>query len=170
MPIRRGCLPTRSSNFLLRPPSAKMAVSKTPSEEKKTFDDTDNAVGVTGNKVPSGWSSWFGGSKVYVGPRISPLKANITESDSDDTSSAILKKQLELEAGCAIQYRTCSWQKVRLCRSSSACRTDTRQTRLPPSSSRSTSVWYGRPILPQLVLLRLQLKATEPGADIRSPA
>ena len=32
--------------------------------------------------------------------------------DSDSDASVTVGKQMELEAGNAIQYRTCSWQKV----------------------------------------------------------
>ena len=64
--------------------------------------------------TPSGYSAWFGGPNVTIGPRIGPiLNGTAFDSDSDDSSSAILDKQLALEDGHAIQYRTCSWQKVR---------------------------------------------------------
>ena len=36
-----------------------------------------------------------------------------TERQSDEDASINVGKQIELEAGNAIQYRTCSWQKVR---------------------------------------------------------
>jgi hypothetical protein len=35
-----------------------------------------------------------------------------TERQSDEDASINVGKQIELEAGNAIQYRTCSWQKV----------------------------------------------------------
>lgn len=58
----------------------------------------------------------FGGDGVSVGPRISALpdhlKRETTISDSEESAEAILSKQLESEAGEAIQYRTCSWQKT----------------------------------------------------------
>lgn len=69
-----------------------------------------------GDTMPRGLSAWFGGPNVKIGPRISPLVVPVvatSESDSDLGSEAILHKQLEAEADCAIQYRTCSWQKVR---------------------------------------------------------
>ncbi|EMR62278.1 putative n amino acid transport system protein [Eutypa lata UCREL1] len=65
--------------------------------------------------MPRGLSAWFGGPNVKIGPRISPLVVPVvatSESDSDLGSEAILHKQLEAEADCAIQYRTCSWQKT----------------------------------------------------------
>jgi hypothetical protein len=87
--------------------------------------------------VPSSrFASIFGGQGVSIGPRIVPLKRDANDpttatgdgaevdsdlagadnfessSISDDSGSAILQKQLEAEAGEAIQYRTCSWQKT----------------------------------------------------------
>lgn len=64
--------------------------------------------------IPRGSSAWFGGPNVRIGPRIAPLVAPIvtSESDSDLGSDTILSKQIEAEANCAIQYRTCSWQKT----------------------------------------------------------
>ncbi|KAG7287200.1 hypothetical protein NEMBOFW57_006705 [Staphylotrichum longicolle] len=61
----------------------------------------------------SRWSSWFGGRNVVVGPRIGPVLSSISiaDSDSEQSSAAILDKQLAAEDGHAIQYRTCSWQK-----------------------------------------------------------
>ena len=59
-----------------------------------------------------GISSWWGAG-LKVGPRIGPpIAGNAFESDSDDSSAAILEKQRAQEDGCAIQYRTCSWQKT----------------------------------------------------------
>ncbi|RYP85421.1 hypothetical protein DL769_000974 [Monosporascus sp. CRB-8-3] len=65
--------------------------------------------------IPRGLSAWFGGPGVRIGPRIAPLITKgilSSESDSDLSSEAILGKQLEAEADCAIQYRTCSWRKT----------------------------------------------------------
>lgn len=65
--------------------------------------------------APSGAARWFGGPRVAVGRRIGPVLSSLQNnfsSDSDDSSSAILHKQKEAEANAAIQYRTCSWQKV----------------------------------------------------------
>ncbi|KAF3771166.1 hypothetical protein M406DRAFT_286042 [Cryphonectria parasitica EP155] len=63
----------------------------------------------------SGLARWFGGPRVFVGPRISPVLSSLQSnyaSDSDESSSAILHKQKEAEANHAIQYRTCSWKKT----------------------------------------------------------
>ncbi|RYC63242.1 hypothetical protein CHU98_g2964 [Xylaria longipes] len=68
--------------------------------------------------APRGWSSWFGGPDTAIGRRIAPRIApvggddNPDDSDSGLSSDAILEKQLAEEAGSAIQYRTCSWQKT----------------------------------------------------------
>lgn len=79
------------------------------SDEPPTFEDLEAAR-------PQGWSAWFGGPNVKIGPRIAPqiipLSVEGRDSDSNISSDAILNKQLEEEANCAIQYRTCSWQKV----------------------------------------------------------
>ncbi|KAK0703962.1 transmembrane amino acid transporter protein-domain-containing protein [Lasiosphaeria miniovina] len=60
--------------------------------------------------------AWFGGSHVVVGPRIGRVLDSAFEggSDTEENSSAavILDKQIALEHGHAIQYRTCSWQKT----------------------------------------------------------
>ncbi|XDG00917.1 hypothetical protein ABKA04_000532 [Annulohypoxylon sp. FPYF3050] len=79
------------------------------SDEPPTFEDLEAAR-------PQGWSAWFGGPNVKIGPRIAPqiipLSVEGRDSDSNISSDAILNKQLEEEANCAIQYRTCSWQKA----------------------------------------------------------
>lgn len=95
------------------------------SADNKTAESSDHEgetqrghTGHAGHTVvaaPRGWSAWFGGPNVTVGPRIGPVLDSISLgglSDSDESSSAILDKQIALESGAAIQYRTCSWQKV----------------------------------------------------------
>jgi hypothetical protein len=56
----------------------------------------------------------FGHSDKNVGGRIAPVLPHLRGYDfgSDESGEDILGKQIELEAGNAIQYRTCSWQKV----------------------------------------------------------
>lgn len=84
------------------------------SDEKKPVEtaDLETAPAVS---TPRGYSAWFGGPNVTVGPRIGPVLKSITIVDSDsEDSSAILDKQFALEEGHAIKYRTCSWQKVRV--------------------------------------------------------
>ncbi|KAK3301876.1 amino-acid permease [Chaetomium strumarium] len=67
---------------------------------------------------PTDWSSWFGGQRVTIGPRIGPVLTSVSLGEASDTdqepqdSTAILEKQLALEDGHAIKYRTCSWQKT----------------------------------------------------------
>lgn len=60
--------------------------------------------------------SRFGSSNRAVGGRIAPVLPHLKGYDfgSDDSGSDVLGKQIELEADNAIQYRTCSWQKVGL--------------------------------------------------------
>lgn len=69
-----------------------------------------------GDTVPRGWAAWFGGPDTPIGPRIAPRVAPVVGDLSDDDSNlstdAILEKQIAEEAGNAIQYRTCSWQKT----------------------------------------------------------
>ncbi|PTB68506.1 hypothetical protein BBK36DRAFT_1113081 [Trichoderma citrinoviride] len=59
-------------------------------------------------------ASMFGGPNVWVGPRIAPLPAYLKSdlSESEESSEAILNRQLASEDGTSIQYRTCSWQKT----------------------------------------------------------
>lgn len=56
----------------------------------------------------------YGTSNKDAGARIAPVLPHLQGYDfgSDDNSSDILGKQIELEAENSIQYRTCSWQKV----------------------------------------------------------
>ncbi|KAF5018906.1 hypothetical protein F66182_9101 [Fusarium sp. NRRL 66182] len=62
----------------------------------------------------SRWASIFGGEGATIGPRIAELGdfAKRDLSDSEDSSSAILNKQLAAQEGEQIQYRTCSWKKT----------------------------------------------------------
>ncbi|KAL7949392.1 transmembrane amino acid transporter domain-containing protein [Trichoderma barbatum] len=62
----------------------------------------------------SRFASLFGGPGVWVGPRIAPLPAYLKSdlSESEESSEAILNRQLASEDGTSIQYRTCSWQKT----------------------------------------------------------
>lgn len=64
-------------------------------------------------QAPRGLAAWFGGRNTTVGNRIAPVLAGTPiDSDTDDSSSAILNKQIALEENASIKYRTCSWQKV----------------------------------------------------------
>jgi hypothetical protein len=56
----------------------------------------------------------LGGGEKSVGPRIAPVLPHLRGLDlaSDESGSDILGKQIEMELGNAIKYRTCSWQKV----------------------------------------------------------
>lgn len=72
------------------------------------------ALHTTPTKASSRMAAMFGGKGVSVGPRIAPLPDYLKESlgGEDETSSAILDRQLAAEDGASIQYRTCSWQKT----------------------------------------------------------
>lgn len=83
--------------------------------DHKATDNTSSSGDVDaekGNRTRFG----FGSSDKSVGVRIAPVLPHLQAYDfgSDDSGSDILGKQIELEAGNAIQYRTCSWQKVSL--------------------------------------------------------
>lgn len=60
------------------------------------------------------FASKYGNSDRTVGGRIGPVLGHLSSYDfgSEDSGEDMLGKQLEMEAGDAIQYRTCSWQKV----------------------------------------------------------
>ncbi|KAI1489874.1 amino-acid permease [Biscogniauxia mediterranea] len=81
------------------------------SDPPSTYD-----LEATTSAVPHGWSKWFGGKNVRIGPRIMPLIVPVSDaaqdSDSGLNSDDILTKQIEEEANCAIQYRTCGWEKT----------------------------------------------------------
>ncbi|KAH8808394.1 amino-acid permease [Xylogone sp. PMI_703] len=74
------------------------------------------APDTTGADIDSekGWRGRFGGSDVKVGGRIAPVLPHLSAYDfsSDESSSDILGRQIELEADNAIKYRTCSWPKT----------------------------------------------------------
>ena len=85
------------------------------SSEKRPFEEPADLPPV--DSSPSIWSYWFGGRNVPVGPRIGPVLESISLGDGDselESHQAILEQQKNLEDGHAIQYRTCSWQKVGL--------------------------------------------------------
>jgi hypothetical protein len=56
----------------------------------------------------------YGSSNKSAGARIAPVLPHLRGYDfgSDDSGSDILGKQIELEAGNDIRYRTCSWPKA----------------------------------------------------------
>ncbi|KAH6604539.1 neutral amino acid permease [Trichoderma cornu-damae] len=83
------------------------------SEKSKTASEDVEAT--TSHSVSfSRFASLFGGPGVWVGPRIAPLPAYLKSdlSEGEETSEAILGRQLASEDGTSIQYRTCSWQKT----------------------------------------------------------
>ncbi|KAI8628644.1 amino acid transporter [Xylariaceae sp. FL1651] len=84
----------------------------------ETASDAPSPYEADVDTVPRGWSAWFGGKNVAIGPRITARIVAVggeypEDSDSGlSNSDAILQKQLAEEAGSAIQYRTCSWKKT----------------------------------------------------------
>jgi hypothetical protein len=83
------------------------------SEKFKTNSDDLEAT-VSHSSGFSRFASLFGGAGVWVGPRIAPLPAYFKNdvSEGEESSEAILNRQLASEDGTSIQYRTCSWQKT----------------------------------------------------------
>ena len=98
-------------------------------DQSADFNDNSNNLNkdkIIDNKMDNGSGnvdtekgnkSRFGNSTndARVGGRIAPVLPHLQAYDfgSDDSGSDILGKQIEMEASSAIQYRTCSWQKVR---------------------------------------------------------
>ena len=82
-------------------------------DEKKDPGSSNDLDAKRGTGTKTRWGK-YGNSDSSVGGRIGPVLGHLAAYDfgSDDSSSDILGRQLELEAGDAIQYRTCSWQKV----------------------------------------------------------
>lgn len=86
----------------------KLDDAKDPQDLKEPLDSDKNADIEGARNAP------YGTSNGSVGGRIAPVLPHLAGYDfgSDDTGSDILGKQIELEAGNAIQYRTCSWPKA----------------------------------------------------------
>ena len=87
----------------------------TKSKESPTLDSKPDPASnpdleAIGEKPKTG----YGRSNKMVGPRIAPVLPHLAAYDFGDADSGsdILGKQIELEAGNDIQYKTCSWQKV----------------------------------------------------------
>lgn len=105
----------RSSSFLLHSlhyldPLGKMALGFGISKA----DSVDNSSDDINNKTADDFKDAEKGSvEDPGGRRMSRLEGvNRRDMNSDDEASISIGKQIELEAGNAIQYRTCSWQKV----------------------------------------------------------
>lgn len=96
-------------------------------DEKSNGVDVDKTTYATVQPTQrrSVWTSAFYGGygSTVVGKRIAPvlahLKPPVRDAESRPASisgrsetSDILGQQIELEKGNALQYRTCSWQKV----------------------------------------------------------
>lgn len=82
--------------------------------EKSRLDDATASTACKEDARPSLWSWTKLDDITAVGPRIGPVLQSVATASSDsDDSIASPERQRELEKGNAIQYRTCSWQKVR---------------------------------------------------------
>ncbi|RBQ64876.1 hypothetical protein FVER14953_07486 [Fusarium verticillioides] len=82
-------------------------------DKTSTLEDSEPQTSRTPSRRP--WlASAFGGPNVTIGPRIEPLAEHLAHvSESDSTAAEdLVDKQVASEAGNAIQYRTCSWQKT----------------------------------------------------------
>ncbi|ETS76413.1 hypothetical protein PFICI_11800 [Pestalotiopsis fici W106-1] len=95
-----------------------MAFDTASDPPSKGIADERGANLVAEPGIPRGRAAWFGGPNVRIGPRIAPIVAPIgsetAATSSSDLSNAedIMLKQKSDEENCAIQYRTCSWQKT----------------------------------------------------------
>ena len=97
---------------------------------KRVNDDSSNVTPPENEKQDFGGQGYYNGftpdPERQGGPRKmsridKPISKSISGSvdgrrrsadESPDSADITVGKQLELEAGNAIQYRTCSWQKV----------------------------------------------------------
>jgi hypothetical protein len=85
------------------------ALPNAPLSEKSEYGNKGHSAD---SYDPENLGSSRRGSRI-VKPITKPI---IPDSEGDDSSSAMsVGKQMELEAGNAIKYRTCSWPKVRFC-------------------------------------------------------
>jgi hypothetical protein len=87
---------------------------ESPALDSKMDPTSNRDVEAIGEKSRFG----LGGGEKSVGPRIAPVLPHLRGLDvtDDESGSDILGKQIEMELGNAIKYRTCSWQKVsRMC-------------------------------------------------------
>lgn len=80
--------------------------------DKAAHEGIDFSAGTAFASPLRDFHQWFGGPGVKIGPRISPVVVTSVADSDNENSAAILDKQRALEANAAIQYRTCSWQKV----------------------------------------------------------
>lgn len=96
--------------------------SPSPStSEKPTSAAAMGKDGYYGDFAPSQNAAENGGSKAAPrkmsridAPVTKPITGNTgVDDDSSTDNDVAIGKQMELEAGNAIKYRTCSWQKVR---------------------------------------------------------
>jgi hypothetical protein len=84
--------------------------NESPALDSRMDPSSNRDVEAIGEKSRFG----LGGGEKSVGPRIAPVLPHLRGLDvaDDESGSDILGKQIEMELGNAIKYRTCSWQKV----------------------------------------------------------
>ena len=88
-----------------------IAPSESDSELRRThLHRTATMSDLTAEKTPLPPS--YGGKDLEQG-----VKIKTYDDETDDNASDILQAQIASEEGLEIQYRTCSWQKVRPCHS-----------------------------------------------------
>lgn len=111
-------LPFTSLNSLSRdcPPILPIMSEKSKERDYSPSNDLPPIYARTtsGSSKSARLAAMFGGKDVEIGPRIIPVPDYLKTDgdDSEETSSAILDRQLAAEDGASIQYRTCSWQKT----------------------------------------------------------
>ncbi len=84
------------------------------SPEKSNFGGENYYNGFTGDAEKQGSNGPRKMSRIG-GPVTKSISGNMVDGrrgSSEDEADITIGKQMELEAGNAIQYRTCSWQKV----------------------------------------------------------
>lgn len=97
-------------------------------------------------------------------PTTKSIAAGQTGLDSDSDASISVGKQMELEAGNAIKYRTCSWQKVSCAWSIEACLRDREQDESSADGALDCSSALFRVHLPSHHVISLLLFCPRPGS------
>jgi hypothetical protein len=90
----------------LSPVSSPSANNADAQMTKDGFVSRDQATAENGGKKPRKMNR-------IDGPITKPIGADNVLNDDGTDSDISIGKQMEMEAGNAIKYRTCSWKKVR---------------------------------------------------------
>ncbi|QSZ30395.1 hypothetical protein DSL72_004918 [Monilinia vaccinii-corymbosi] len=87
-------------------------------KSREEFSDdapASEGMGFTEYKKSS-WLNTWGFGHITIGPRIGPVLPHLRDDDvagsDSDGGKDLLDKQIQAEAGSAIKYRSCSWQKT----------------------------------------------------------